>query len=413
MVPTGLESADCGWKRAVSTSLATILVVCIMATSGCARLNSIYRNNPIDDNVQSVSIDAKQRMIFTAPKLDENGDATNYRVVCAEPSPDVFSAFAASLSGSLESDSIEAALEGAFSENAATIGLRTQVIQLLRDGMYRICEGVLSNQISEDEFYSLHQRYQRIMVTLVAIEQLTGAVTPPPITIQTDALAGRPARLPELQSDLDEAEDQLTSAEGTLGELEEPEKDKGACDEIKDDDERKEQCKEYYVAKNDRDEKQATVESLKEAIKVARSEVVYQAGGQVFVSTAFQRNSMMTEETIDAISGTVEELVGSLWSIDFDTALKKYGEFRCDRFRDAAGEVITSAQIMNRFRALDQSPNSSSERAELRSLLGYTPQSEINLEGSRPEDNDAKQLLREASMCAVLRNAVASTTEQT
>lgn len=326
------EPADREWTRSMQKVVTTALILCIVATSGCARLNSIYRNKPIGDEIQSVSIDAKQRMVFSAQHIGDNDEMSRFRVLCAEPSPDVFSAFAASLSSSVKTESIEAALQGAFSENSATIGLRTQVIQLLRDGMYRICEGVISNQLSEDEFYSLHQRYQRIMVTLVAIEQLTGAVTPPPITIQTDSLAGRPARLPQLQSDLEEAEEQLASAESSFAEFEEePEKVEDACDELSDDEEKTE-CRKYYAAKNKRDEKQATVDSLEEAIKIARSEVVHQASGQVFVSTAFQRDSAITEKAAIQISDTVRDLVDSLWEIDFDTVLKKFETFGCHKW---------------------------------------------------------------------------------
>jgi hypothetical protein len=178
-----------------------ILAVSMMALTGCASLNSIHRTTDISKDGRAISVDAKQRFLVSGySHTDEHGWLRKF---CVEPSPDVFSAFAASLSGSAKTKAFEAALDSAFSENAATIGIRTQAIQLLRDGMYRICEGAMNGTVTNEQFVDLHRRYQRIMVTLVAIEQLTGAVRPPSVAIQTDALAGRPARLNDLQIELE------------------------------------------------------------------------------------------------------------------------------------------------------------------------------------------------------------------
>jgi hypothetical protein len=56
------------------------------------------------------------------------------------------------------------------------IGLRTPTIQLLRDGMYRLCEAYMNGAIDRSRYTVLINRYQQMMIGLVAIEQLTGVV---------------------------------------------------------------------------------------------------------------------------------------------------------------------------------------------------------------------------------------------
>ncbi len=67
------------------------------------------------------------------------------------------------------------AAEGGVSEAAANIGLRTQTIQTLRDGFYRVCEAYM-NGLSEEQYSIMLRRFQTNMIALLAIEQLTGAV---------------------------------------------------------------------------------------------------------------------------------------------------------------------------------------------------------------------------------------------
>lgn len=74
-------------------------------------------------------------------------------------------------------------------ESAGFVGLRTQSIQLLRDGFYRLCEGHMSGAIDENQYNILMRRYQKFMVALLGLEQLTGTIRVPPITISTQGIA--------------------------------------------------------------------------------------------------------------------------------------------------------------------------------------------------------------------------------
>lgn len=172
-----------------------LLIAATAATlSGCtlAEFNSINRQfNPTHGD--SRLIDAKQRAIISHARLGKNGadGKPAHFVVCAEPSPDALQATAAALegSGAFDNGNAEGALQAAagFSESAASIGLRTQSIQLLRDSYYRNCEGFANGALDEVAFNVVHQRFQNHTVALLAIEQLTGAAIAPAVAIAATA----------------------------------------------------------------------------------------------------------------------------------------------------------------------------------------------------------------------------------
>jgi hypothetical protein len=163
--------------------IISIFIITIIFSS-CANMTSIYRELDTSQG-KGALIDIKQRAIISG-KVDtiENGEVTktNY-VVCAEPSPDAMSA----LSAAIASDKL--GLAGSLQEGAAFVGLRTQSIQLLRDAMYRYCEMYMNGGISKSQYQLLLRRNQRYMVALLAIEQLTGAIKVPAISISTQGSA--------------------------------------------------------------------------------------------------------------------------------------------------------------------------------------------------------------------------------
>lgn len=186
--------------------------------TGCANLNTVFhRFTP--DTGESVSVDAKERVIFSLKKTYKGQGVNNadleWRAVCAEPSPDALAAISASAGVSVEV--LQKALSAALSSNeaAASIGLRTQTIQLLRDSMYRLCEGYASGALDEIGFTRLQRRYQNIMLGLLAIEQLTGAVTPRQVILGSKSEASTGQALNQLLTAFDEA--QKKSATATQG----------------------------------------------------------------------------------------------------------------------------------------------------------------------------------------------------
>jgi hypothetical protein len=148
-----------------------------LMAGGCTtvgNLTSIYRTPDLDSG-RSVVLDAEQWAVLN----HDDGD-----VVCAMPSPDALAAAAAS--GSLSVDNgagVSGGAAGALGESAASIGLRTQSIQLLRDALYRMCEAYANEGMDGYEYGIMMRRFQSSMVAILAIEQLTGAVVAPPAAV--------------------------------------------------------------------------------------------------------------------------------------------------------------------------------------------------------------------------------------
>ena len=161
-----------------------ISIVClgILSFSACASVGNLAAVNKKETlgsgyngkgfAPAGVFIDAEQRAVLSNRRIDKDLDT---RVVCAEPAPDALSAIAAQAGVSVSDISNAVSAEGGVSEAAANIGLRTQTIQTLRDGFYRVCEAYM-NGLSEEQYAIMLRRFQTNMIALLAIEQLTGAV---------------------------------------------------------------------------------------------------------------------------------------------------------------------------------------------------------------------------------------------
>jgi hypothetical protein len=137
------------------------------SSSGCADFTTFKQRAALDET--SYSLDAKQRVVLSFERANGLGRTTRY--VCAEPSPDALSALAAS--GALEAQVAGqggGAASASLNEAVASIGLRTQTIQLLRDGLYRACEAYLNGAIDEFGYALLLNKYDETMISLLALE---------------------------------------------------------------------------------------------------------------------------------------------------------------------------------------------------------------------------------------------------
>lgn len=163
--------------------------------SGCAYLTTYTRSIDLQ-GTNSVAMDVKQRVVISQRRPGDAGPSGESKeptttVVCAEPSPDALTVLGAS-GGLSFSDGLaekSANLSAALSESGAFVGLRTQSIQLLRDAMYRLCEGYAGRAVDGDEFASMQRRYQSTMMGLIAIEQLTRPVVAGQAALASSATA--------------------------------------------------------------------------------------------------------------------------------------------------------------------------------------------------------------------------------
>jgi hypothetical protein len=149
-----------------------------LALTGCANINTQSREF-VGHQAAAKTVDASQRAIFSVNKTYWRSDGKpgkSWTAFCAEPSPDALVAYATSVSVSAELAGKALDVAASQTQAAASIGLRTQTIQLLRDGMYRLCESYASGAIDDDDMAMLQRRYQNMMIGLLAIEQITGPV---------------------------------------------------------------------------------------------------------------------------------------------------------------------------------------------------------------------------------------------
>lgn len=189
-----------------------------LALTSCGNLNSIHHKSLVKDSTtQVITTDAKQRHLIAinkAPSIKHIGNATivsdSQHIICAEPSPDAFSVYSAAVAADAsKANELQAGLRIATGETGATIGLRTESIQLLRDAMYRLCEAYAAGALTEQQYAELLQKYQKSMVTLIAIAQLTNAVRPPQVVISNQAQLQATSDLLAAKNKLDDASAEL------------------------------------------------------------------------------------------------------------------------------------------------------------------------------------------------------------
>ncbi len=156
-----------------------ITIAAAITLAGCT--STIHKTSQLG-HISALSIDAKQRLIVTNP----NGGPIDKRraVVCAEPSPDALVAQAAAISANLKTPkAVEAAFGAANTEAAGSIGLRTQTIQILRDGYYRICEAFMNGSITSEQYKEVIQGVDEFITVVAAIETLGGGTQAPAIKL--------------------------------------------------------------------------------------------------------------------------------------------------------------------------------------------------------------------------------------
>ncbi|MEP1142698.1 MAG: hypothetical protein ABJH52_03190 [Henriciella sp.] len=182
------------------TSLFALCALSLTACASVGNLTAVNKKETLGSGLNGkgfapagVFIDAEQRAVLSNKRSDKD-----IRVVCAEPAPDALSAIAAQAGVSVSDISSAVSAQGGVSEAAANIGLRTQTIQTLRDGFYRVCEAYM-NGLSEEQYSIMLRRFQTNMIALLAIEQLTGAVKGGDAVVSASAGSGMDFREQYLQ----------------------------------------------------------------------------------------------------------------------------------------------------------------------------------------------------------------------
>lgn len=160
--------------------------------SGCGATHFNKRHTMTTND--AVFVDAKQRGIYQVEAnraVVDDKKVVNFKGICAEPSPDAISSLATALGVELSvPEKGKLGVSNSISEAVGNIGMRTAAIQALRDMMYRNCEAYALGAVSEMGLETLQRRFQTTMVAILAIEQLTGAVKAPAITLTGESSLG-------------------------------------------------------------------------------------------------------------------------------------------------------------------------------------------------------------------------------
>ena len=194
--------------RAVGPGMLTwlALLASVFATTGCAvlegdpyQLESATIGTPLERALvfdreaplRGVAVDAKQRFVWS-PRImvrtladDGNGGVKpgveRRSIVCAEPSPDALTAISNVINAELRRNrpqgdgsagETSASLAGSLSETAQEIGSRTQVVQLLRDALYRACEAYANGALDDFGYSVILGQIDLFMLQLLSVDVL-------------------------------------------------------------------------------------------------------------------------------------------------------------------------------------------------------------------------------------------------
>ncbi len=286
----------------------SLLVSCMLLT-GCNHF-TYYKELEAD----------KRLAIVTEKQEFAGGKEFTRKITCSEPSPDALTALAASLSGETKAGVNIAA---AYSENAASIGLRTQSIQLLRDQLYSICQAYANQGLSSYTYQTLLAKNQQNTIALMAIEQLTGVLKAPSVKLTT-AADSYSSSLVKKQQQITEMESDLSAIEGK-----DPDKEK----ELKD-----------------------TIVALKKDLKESQRGNAKAEGDVVVEEEQSSQPTGLTEKNVETITEAILDLVeltnSSTESVN--TMFVCTDILQTSSFRDKAENVSSGASAQQTYTPLEK-----------------------------------------------------------
>jgi hypothetical protein len=175
----------------MQNSKLLVLAVLAMSVAGCNPPQLFHKTSKLGEfNV--LSVDANQRLVL-------EGNVNGQRVICAEPSPDAISANAAAVAakaklvapteGTLAGGSADAGFAAGYSQSVASIAMRTQTIQVLRDGYFRLCEAHMNGLLDKEDYQFISAFIDEFITTVAAIEAIGGSVQVAPVIVTANQQA--------------------------------------------------------------------------------------------------------------------------------------------------------------------------------------------------------------------------------
>ena len=181
----------------------------LLSLAACANLHTIHRTTELPLQGKAIHLDAPQRLVYS--------NAQGH--TCAEPTPDALQAYISSAGAGVNSGQNAASISTALSANAASIGLHSQSITLMREHLFRICEYAQNKSINPADTMLLMERSQDLTMGVLAIEQLTGAVVARQAALTGQGQSAGSSGVLATQAQLDRAEERLAGREAELDDV--------------------------------------------------------------------------------------------------------------------------------------------------------------------------------------------------
>lgn len=247
------------------------------------------------------------------------------RIVCAEPSPDALTVLAASAAAQVDIEGKgSGSLAAALSEAGGSMGLRTQSIQLLRDELFRICEAYMNGAIGEIDYRLMKRRVQSHVIALLAIEQLTGPVTPPALRLGSESSSDAGTLIGQLVDRRTEMADQLASEQQSVSDNNEELKDQKKIrdDEGKSDEDRAAAREEIKSLEEENKKLLRSIDSLKKGVAAFDAALADPASTEANAKaqaafTAYTDRQNIDKDTVSAIAKEVGRIAQSVLNADY------------------------------------------------------------------------------------------------
>jgi hypothetical protein len=183
-----------------------------LIAAGCSSIGGTYESFDVNDGSGAIlSADKRAILVWKGVKVKNGNGLSDPReiVACPEPQPDAMRAVAEQFSGAIKAkvkaeaqDGGGAGAEGegsaemakAASEAVAELGKRTPTVQLLRDALYRTCEGVANGVLGTHDVPFIVSQLDNLMLGLHAIDGLTGMHGGPSMSVGTLIREGAPPK---------------------------------------------------------------------------------------------------------------------------------------------------------------------------------------------------------------------------
>ena len=324
--------------KTIGYSLKATILASAIALTGCANLMSIQQTtytpafpkkttketkieggSTIEKTVESsgkygkaIHLDAKQRLVLV----------NSLGQYCAEPSPDALVAYAASLGiGVTDPNKMGGSVGQALQSSAASIGLRTQSITLMRDALYRICEAHLNGSIDEAQATLMLRRSQDLTAVIVAVEQLTGAIAANQVILNQASGANASAVMysnqkiiEDLRGDIEDLKKEIADLESSIQDL----KVKSGAIQVEIESEKKkgDNADQDFISRKTIEKESKDAEITTKKATLGQKKKALQEREQMLTTLMTHQDSLMTNASASNSSSGQFSVINTRWSQD-------------------------------------------------------------------------------------------------